>query len=114
MLDYEPRRASNNFFIMLACAIALNRAPAQAQDEIDATPTTTLEDHSERERLGPKKTDKKARDLFDWFLRRGKSDALDASGPAKAGPHDSGPRARARVVGAGFSRPGTDLLQPLQ
>jgi hypothetical protein len=50
---------------MIACAIALNRAPAQAQDEIDATPTTMLEDHSERERLGPKKTDKKARDLFE-------------------------------------------------
>jgi len=71
MLDYEPRRASNNsaFVIViwaaLACAIALNRAPARAQDEIDATPTTTLEDHSERERLGPKKTDKKARELFE-------------------------------------------------
>jgi hypothetical protein len=65
MLDYEPRRASNSFFMMLACAIALSRAPAQAQDEIDVTPATTLEDHSERERLGPKKTDKKARDLFE-------------------------------------------------
>jgi hypothetical protein len=74
MLDYEPRRASHNssrsaFVIVLwaalACAIALNRVPAQAQDEIDATPSTTLEDHSERERLGPAKTDKKARDLFE-------------------------------------------------
>jgi hypothetical protein len=50
---------------VLACAVALNRAPAQAQDEIDATPSTTLEDHSERERLGPAKTDKKARELFE-------------------------------------------------
>jgi len=49
----------------LVCAIALNRAPVQAQDEIDAPPSTTLQDHSERERLGPAKTDKKARELFE-------------------------------------------------
>ena len=49
----------------LACGAALNRAPAQAQDEIDDTPPSALEDHSERERLGPKKTDKKARELFE-------------------------------------------------
>jgi hypothetical protein len=46
----------------LACALS---KPAQAQDEINEAPASTLQDHSERERLGPKKTDAKARDLFE-------------------------------------------------
>jgi len=69
MLDYEPRRACHNsaFVLVLwaALACALSGAPAQAQDEIDEAPSKTLQDHSERERLGPAKTDKKARDLFE-------------------------------------------------
>jgi hypothetical protein len=48
---------------VLACALI--QASAQAQDEIDTAPASALEDHSERERLGPKKTDAKARDLFE-------------------------------------------------
>lgn len=71
MLDHEPGRACHNsafvtvLWAALACASALSRAPARAQDEIDEAPSKTLEDHSERERLGPEKTDKKARELFE-------------------------------------------------
>lgn len=73
MLDHEPRRACHFsrsalvtvLWVALACAGELSGATAQAQDEIDASPQAALDDHSERDRLGPKKTDKKARDLFE-------------------------------------------------
>jgi len=50
---------------LLAGALALADSSALAQDELDEAPATTLQEHSEAERLGPKKTDKKARELFE-------------------------------------------------
>ena len=72
MLDYEPARVSQQtalqhalLWAALASALALPAGFAHAQDEMTQAPATTLQEHSEAEKLGPAKTDKKARELFE-------------------------------------------------
>ena len=63
MLDYEPRRVLLS--VVLGCALALQGGLVHAQEEMEQAPASTLQEHSEAEKLGPAKTDKKARELFE-------------------------------------------------
>lgn len=81
MLDYEPRRALQPrlrraslaaiqwargvIAAALVLSFVLMSRDAHAQDEMSEPPAKTLQEHDEAARLGPAKTDKKARELFE-------------------------------------------------
>ena len=67
MLWLPSSRAARRllFWSSLTCAALSGPRLADAQDELREAPSSTLEEHSEAARLGPKETDKRARELFE-------------------------------------------------